>query len=90
MAAVPPPQPKRAEVDAEATIDENGHLPNGLTPAEANLAQQQRMENWQKTRESMRVAEIKQQAEDREREKTQPQQPPEPQPEPQPDNPPQT
>jgi hypothetical protein len=88
MAAIQPPQRKRAETDPETRLDENGHLPNGLTPDEANMTQEQRMENWRRTREAMRVAEIKQQAEDREREKTEPQA--QPQPEPQPDNPPQS
>jgi hypothetical protein len=69
---------------------------NGLSSVDANMTQEQRMENWQKAREAMRQAEIKQQAEDREREKTEPQPAPQPepqpaaQPEPQPDNPPQT
>lgn len=83
----PQPQPQQ-----EATVDETGHLPNGLTPAQAKLTQEQLMENWKKTREQMRVAEIQQQAQDRESEKSNPQA--EPQPEqptepPQPDNPPQ-
>jgi hypothetical protein len=92
MAAIQPSQPKPTEAEQETRLDENGHLPNGLTPDEANLTPEQRMENWRKAREAMRVAEIKQQAEDREREKNEPQpQPPQPQPqpEPEPDNPPQ-
>jgi hypothetical protein len=92
MAPIQPPQPKTAETEPEPRLDGNGHLRNGLSSVESNMTQEQRMENWQKNREAMRVAEIKQQAEDREREKTEPQsQPqPQPQPEPQPDNPPQS
>jgi hypothetical protein len=92
MAPIQPSQPRPSEA-------EPGTRPtrNGLSSVDANMTQEQRMENWQKAREAMRQAEIKQQAEDREREKTEPQpQPatqPEPQPaaqpEPQPDNPPQ-
>jgi hypothetical protein len=91
MAAVHPVQPQpQAE---EAKVDETGHLANGLTPAEAKLTQEQLMENWKKTREQMRVAEIQQQAQDRENEKTDPQVEPQPEqpngPPPPPDNPPQ-
>ena len=92
MAAIHPaqPQPQPAE---EAKADETGHLPNGLTPAEAKLTQEQLMANWKKTREQMRLAEIQQQAQDRENEKTQPQVEPQPQqptePPPPPDDPPQ-
>lgn len=90
MAAVRPPQPKQEEAEEETKLDENGHLANGLTPAEANMTQEQRMENWKKERDVRIQAEIKQQAQDRENEKTQPQTVPqtEPQPETQPDNPP--
>jgi hypothetical protein len=92
MAAVHPalrqPQPQ-----GEAQVDETGHLPNGLTPAEAKLTQEQLMENWKKTREQMRVAEIQQQAQDRENEKNNPQVEPQPEqptePPPPGDNPPQ-
>jgi hypothetical protein len=83
------PQPQPQE---EAKVDETGHLPNGLTPAEAKLTQEQLMENWKKTREQMRVAEIQQQAQDRENEKSNPQvepQPEQPNGPPPPDNPPQ-
>jgi len=89
MAAVHPAQPQPQE---EAKVDETGHLSNGLTPAEAKLTQEQLMENWKKTREQMRMAEIQQQAQDHENEKNnlqvepQPEQPTEP---PAPDNPPQ-
>jgi len=85
--AQPQPQPQE-----EATIDETGHLPNGLTPAQAKLTQEQMMENWKKTREQMRMAEIQQQAQDRENEARNPQvepQPVQPTEPPQPDNPPQ-
>ena len=95
MAPIQPSQPKTAEADPEPRLDENGHLRNGLSSVEGNMTQEQRMENWRKAREAMRVAEIKQQADDREREKTEPQPAPQPepqpapQPEPQRDNPPQ-
>jgi len=82
------PQPQSEE---GAKADETGHLPNGLTPAEAKLTQEQLMENWKKTREQMRVAEIQQQTQDRENEKNNPQveaQPEQPTEPPQPDNPP--
>jgi hypothetical protein len=86
--AHPQPQPEE-----EAKVEETGHLPNGLTPGEAKLTQEQLMENWKKTREQMRVAEIQQQAQDRENEKTQPQVEPQPEqpngPPPPPDDPPQ-
>ena len=85
-----PPQPQPAE---EAKANDTVHLPNGATPAEAKLTQEQLMENWKKTREEMRQAEIQQQALDRENEKTQPQVEPQPEqpngPPPPPDNPPQ-
>jgi len=84
------PQPQPQE---EAKTDETGHLPNGLTPAEAKLTQERLMENWKKTREQMRLAEIQQQAQDRENEKNNPQAEPQPEqpngPPPPPDNPPQ-
>jgi hypothetical protein len=84
MAEVRRPQQQQA-ADEEVNLDENGNPANGPTPAEAKMSQDQLMENWKKTREEMRQAEIKQQAQDRENEKTQPQL--EPQPEPQPDPP---
>jgi hypothetical protein len=93
MAAIHPAQPQ-PQPEQEPKADEAGHLPNGLTPAEAKLTQEQLMENWKKTREQMRLAEIQQQAQDRENEKNQvqaeqnqPEQPTEPPPPP--DNPPQ-
>jgi flagellar biosynthesis GTPase FlhF len=90
MAAVRPPQPRQEEAQEEPRLDENGHLATGSAAADANLTQEQRMEIWKKTREEMRQAEIKQQAEDREKEKTQPQTEPQPEPVPaQQDNPPQ-
>ena len=95
MAAVHPAQPQAQE---EAKANEAGQLPTGQlpnagTPAEAKLTQEQLMENWKKTREQMRLAEIQQQAEDREREQnhvqaeSQPEQPTAPPPPP--DDPPQ-
>ena len=84
VAEVRRPQQQQA-ADEEVNLDENGNPANGRTPAEAKMSQEQLMENWKKTREEMRQAEIKQQAQDRENEKTQPQL--EPQPEPQPDPP---
>ena len=91
MAAVhpAPPQPQPEEA---TKVAETGHLANGLTPAEAKLTQEQLMENWKKTREQMRMAEVQQQAQDRENEKSTPQvepQPEQPTEPPQPDNPPQ-
>lgn len=87
-AAQPKPQPQE-----EAKVDDTGHLPNGLTPAEAKFTQEQLMENWKKTREQMRLAEIQQQAQDRENETSNPQVEPQPEqpngPPPPPDNPPQ-
>lgn len=83
------PQPQPEEV---AKADETKRLPNGLTPAEAKLTQEQLMENWKKTREQMRLAEIQQQSLDRENEKNQPQvepQPEQPTEPPPPDGPPQ-
>jgi len=92
MAAVHPAQPQ-PQLEEEAKVDETGHLPNGLTPAEAKLTQEQLMENWKKTREQMRMAEIQQQAQERENEKSNPQVEPQPEqpngPPPPPDNPPQ-
>ncbi len=93
MAAVHPAQPQ-PQPEEEAKADEAGHLPSGLTPAaEAKLTQEQLMENWKKSREQMRLAEIQQQAQDRENEKNQPQMEPQPEqptePPPPPENPPQ-
>ena len=93
-----PLQPKPEDPEEEGKLDQNGHLiSNGSGAADPQLSQQQRMANWQKTREAMRVAEIKQQAQDRENEKNAspdppapPQeQPPDPPQTPQPENPPQ-
>jgi hypothetical protein len=92
MAAVHPatPQPQPQE---ETKADQTGHPPNGIAPAEAKLTQEQLMENWKKTREQMRQAEIQQQAQDRENEQNHPQAEPQPEqptePPPPPDNPPQ-
>ena len=99
MAAIHRSQPQPAP-DEEARLDANGHLAGAPVPAEAKLTQEQLMENWKKSREEMRIAEIQQQAQDRENEKTQPQIEPQVQPQiepqaetptepPQPDNPPQ-
>jgi hypothetical protein len=92
MPAVHPAQPQ-PQPQEEAKVDETGHLPNGLTPAEAKLTQEQLMENWKKNREQMRLAEIQQQAQDRENEKSNPQAEPQPEqptePPPPGDNPPQ-
>jgi hypothetical protein len=83
MAAVRRPQPQQQA--EEVNLDENGNPASGPTPAGAKMSQEQLMESWKKTREEMRQAEIKQQAQDRENEKTQPHL--EPQPEPQADPP---
>ncbi|HMC32470.1 MAG TPA: hypothetical protein VKL99_16660 [Candidatus Angelobacter sp.] len=62
----------------------------GTTAAQAQMTQEQRMEEWKKSREQMLQAEIKQQAQDRENEKFQSPEQPVPQDKPQPqDNPPQ-
>lgn len=96
MAAVHAAQPQQQQQE-EARADEAGHLPNGPTPADAKLTQEQLMENWKKSREQMRLAEIQQQAHERESEQNhteaepqaeaQPEQPNGPPPPP--DNPPQ-
>ena len=92
MAANIPAQPQNP------ALDENGHLPNGLTPAESTMSQDQIRENWKRIREQNIQAEILRQKQDREREQTEaaqgdppPQQPtqPEPQPQPQPQENPQ-
>jgi hypothetical protein len=92
MASVHPAQPQ-PQPQEEAMVDETGHPPNGLTPAQAKLTQEQLMENWKKTREQMRMAEVQQQAQDRENETSNPQVEPQPEqpngPPPPPDNPPQ-
>jgi len=92
MAAVHPAQPQLQPEEA-TKVDETAHLPNALAPADAKLTQEQLMENWKKTREQMRLAEMQQQAQDRENEKANPQVEPQPEqptePPPPPDNPPQ-
>lgn len=95
MAAIHPtqPQPEEAVNANQAAQQSNAPIPNGAAPAEAKLTQEQLMENWKKTREQMRMAEIQQQAEEREKEQnhvqaeSQPEQPTEPPPPG--DNPPQ-
>ena len=71
--------------------DRNGRvIYRGTTPAEAEMMQEQRMEEWKKSRAQMLEAEVKQQAQDRENEKYQAPEQPAPQEAPQPqDNPPQ-
>jgi hypothetical protein len=90
MAEVRQSQLRQEPTEAETKPDYNGHLVNGPTPAEAKMTQEQLMENWKKSREQLRQAEIIQQQRDRENEKTQSQSesPSQPEPEPQPDNPP--
>lgn len=93
MAPLRRAQPQQ-QFQEEARADETPA--NGPTPAEAKLTQEQLMENWKKTREQMRLAEIQQQT--RERESEQPHAEGEPQteqqaeqpsgPPPPPDNPP--
>jgi hypothetical protein len=97
MAAVHPAQPQPQPEEATKVNDAVGHVPNGVAPADAKLTQEQLMENWKKTREQMRLAEMQQQAQERETEQNhaqvepqaepQPEQPTEPPPPP--DNPPQ-
>jgi hypothetical protein len=75
----PPPRPVQ---DEENQIDENGKLPNGLTPDESKMSQVELQENWKKIRAQKLEAEILQQKQDREKEQTesqtsvQPQTPP--------------
>ncbi len=69
----PGPTQPRQQLDP----DGNPILPPNA--ADAEMTQQQRMEAWQKSRDEMLQAEIKQQAEEREREKTQPPEQPVPQ-----------
>ena len=92
MAAVHPAQPQ-PQPQEEARAEETGRLPNVPTPADAKLTQEQLMENWKKTREQMRLAEIQQQAQERESVNNQVQAEPQPEqptePPPPPDNPPQ-
>ncbi len=93
MSAPRAPQPKQEEAAEEETLDQDGHLvSNGRTPTQA----QQRMQNWQRSREAMRAAEIKQQAQERENDRNGSPDPPAPPqnnppdpPQNQPENPPQ-
>jgi hypothetical protein len=73
-------------VQARQQLDPDGNPILPPNAADAEMTQQQRMEAWQKNRDEMLQAEIKQQAEEREREKTQPPEQPAPQ---QQENPPQ-
>jgi hypothetical protein len=84
------PQPAPVQ-PPQQQLDPDGNPSPQTNAADAQMSEQQRIEAWQKTREEMLQAEIKQQAEDREREKTQPQEQPVPQepPQQQQDNPPQ-
>jgi hypothetical protein len=81
MAANIPARPANPE------LDENGHLPNGLTPEESTMSQDQIRENWKRIREQNIQAEILRQKQDREREQTEAAQgdpPPQPPPQPEP------
>jgi hypothetical protein len=69
-------QPGPVQPRQQFDPDGNPILPPAAADAET---QQQRMEAWQKSRDEMLQAEIKQQAEEREREKTQPPEQPAPQ-----------
>ena len=77
MADLRPPQP--VQDDEENKLDENGKLPNGLTPDESKMSQVELQENWKKIRAQKLEAEIQQQKQDRERERTEPQNSPQPQ-----------
>jgi hypothetical protein len=66
-------------VQPRQQLDPDGNPIPTTNPADAEMTQQQRMEAWQKSRDEMLQAEIKQQAEEREREKTQPPEQPAPQ-----------
>ncbi|MGC2695708.1 MAG: hypothetical protein WA738_07950 [Candidatus Angelobacter sp.] len=72
---------RAAQARQGATNDEQNGDPNDSP--DAQLTQQQLMENWKKVREEKLQAEIQQQAHDRENERNQPSQPPIP------ENPPQ-
>jgi len=75
----PRPQPKPVDPEEEVKLDQNGHLiSSGKTEADPQLSQQQRMANWQKARESMRLAEVKQQEQERENDKNASPDPPAP------------
>src|SRR5579871_3454579 len=76
----PPPRPVQ---DEENTLDENGKLPNGLTPEESKMSQVEPQKDVKKIRAQKREAEILQQKQVRERELTQPQNSPQPQTQPQ-------
>ena len=77
----PPPRP--VQNDEENKIDENGKLPNGLTPDESKMSQVELQENWKKIRAQKLEAELLQQKQDRERDLTEPQNSSQPQTQPQ-------
>src|SRR5262249_17755409 len=61
------PQPRTQSPDEEVKLDQDGHLiSNAPAAGDPQFSSKDRMENWQKAREAMRVAEIKQQAQERE------------------------
>ena len=64
----PPPQPVLD--DEENKLDENGKLPNGLTPEESKMSQVELQENWKKIRAQKLEAELLQQKQDREKDLT--------------------
>ncbi len=78
----PPPQP--VQDDEENKLDENGKLPNGLTPEEAKMSQVELQENWKKIRAQKLEAELLQQKQDREKDLTESQNGSQPQPQTQP------
>ena len=92
------PQPRPEISDEEEKLDQNGHLvSNPPAAGDPQFSAKDRMENWQKAREAMRVAEVKQQEQDRENDKNgspdppappQNNQPPDPPQNPQQENPP--
>ena len=85
------PQPRSVETSGdEEKLDPDGHLISS-TPVTSDPqgSAKQRMENWQRTREAMRLAEIKQQAQERENEKNGSPDPPAPPQDNQPPDPPQ-
>lgn len=72
MAAIPARQPSGDEVDGQAQPEQNGHvISRAVSEPTAPLTDEQRMANWKKDREERRVAEMQQQAQDRENEKYQ-------------------
>lgn len=85
-----PAQPKLQEPEEQEQPDQNSHfVSSGKTEADPQLSRQQRMANWQKAREAMRVSEVKQQEQERENDRNTSPDPPAPPQDNQPVDPPQ-